>query len=279
MIYLILAIASSALVSICMRLSEKHVKNEMGMFTANYAACVVLSFLFLDTQIAMNFSKPGWVMLGLGLVSGILYLVSFVFMKWNMTYNGIVLSSTFMKLGVLIPTIMAIVVFREMPKWTQLLGIGCSIIAIIMINFDPSAVREGNKKIWLLILLVLSGFTDSMANIYEQVGAAKLKDGYLLVTFIAAFLLAGILAISGKEKISVKDLIYGVIIGIPNYFSARFLLLALGNVEAVLVYPMYSVATIVVVTLVGVTFFKERLGKRRLAALALILLALALLNG
>ena len=148
-----------------------------------------------------------------------------------------------------------------------------------MINFDPSAVREGNKKIWLLILLVLSGFTDSMANIYEQVGAAKLKDGYLLVTFIAAFLLAGILAISGKEKISVKDLIYGVIIGIPNYFSARFLLLALGNVEAVLVYPMYSVATIVVVTLVGVTFFKERLGKRRLAALGLILLALALLNG
>ena len=45
MIYLVLAILSSALISIGMRLGEKHVKNEMGMFMANYAVwfCLLLS--------------------------------------------------------------------------------------------------------------------------------------------------------------------------------------------------------------------------------------------
>ena len=44
------------------------------------------------------------------------------------------------------------------------------------------------------------------------------------------------------------------------------------------VYPTFSVATILVVTLAGVVFFKERLSPRRWAALAIILAALVLLN-
>ena len=48
MIYLILAIASSALISIFMRLSEQHIKNEMGMFMANYALCALLAVGFMD---------------------------------------------------------------------------------------------------------------------------------------------------------------------------------------------------------------------------------------
>ena len=112
MLYLILAIASSVMVSICMRLSEEHISNQMGMFMANYAVCILLSAVFMNGQIDYGTSQSVIFMIGLGILSGILYLVSFVFLKFNMQYNGIVLSSTFMKLGVLIPTIMAVVLFR-----------------------------------------------------------------------------------------------------------------------------------------------------------------------
>ena len=64
----------------------------------------------------------------------------------------------------------------------------------------------------------------------------------------------------------------------PNFFSARFLLLALEDVPAVIAYPSYSVATLLVVTLTGVLVFKERLRKRQWLALGLILVALVLLN-
>ena len=278
MIYLLLAIASSSMVSICMRLSEKHVKNEMGMFMANYAVCIALSYSFMKHALALSMERPVWIMWILGIVSGILYLVSFVAMKVNMKYNGIVLSSTFMKLGILIPTIMAVLVFREVPKGTQILGIGFAVMAILMINLEKGAANESLKKSWLLGLLILSGFTDAMANIYEQVGSAQLKDDYLLVTFIFAFVFAVLFAIMGKEKVCLKDLLFGMLIGIPNYFSARFLLLALGSVKAVLVYPMYCVATIIVVTLAGVTFFHERLSRKKMMALGLIVIALCLMN-
>lgn len=276
MLYLILAILSSAMVSITMRASEKYITNKMAMFMSNYAICIVLSAAFMDWKnMRVGLGVPALV---LGIISGVLYLVSFIFLKYNMQHNGIVLSSTFMKLGVLIPTVMAVVVFHEMPKWTQILGIAISVFAIIIIHFEKEALQESNKKIWLLLLLVLSGFTDSMANIYEQVGRPEGKDGYLLITFFTAFVLATVFACRDKNKITRKDLLFGMLIGIPNYFSARFLLLALGSVDAVLVYPMYSVATMIVIMLAGVLAFRERISKKKAVALAMIAVAVCLLN-
>lgn len=278
MFYLVLAIASSAFVSIFMRISEKHIKNEMGMFMSNYAVCILLSFLFMNRQVDYLADPLAPRMIGLGLVSGILYLVSFIFLKFNMKHNGIVLASTFMKLGVLIPTVMAVIVFHEIPKGTQILGICLALTAIVMIHFEKDSIREGSKKIWLLVLLLVSGLTDAMANVYEQIGSAGIKDGYLFVTFLVAFLLAMIFALRGRDKITKKELFFGMLIGIPNYFSARFLLLALGSVDAVLAYPMYSAATLITITLVGIVFFKEAVSKKKACALGLIVLALCLLN-
>lgn len=278
MIYLLLAIASSAMVSICMRLSEKHIKSQMGMFTANYAVCIVLSLLFMGGQTNIAADSSAAITIGLGLVSGVLYLLGFVFLKINMKHNGIVLSSTFMKLGVLIPTIMAMTIFHEKPTVMQLIGIVFSAIAIILINFEKEDAAESGKKGWLLFLLLLSGITDSMANIYEKVGSANGKNAYLLITFGTACLIAFFSMIYQKEKLARNELFYGALIGIPNYFSARFLLLSLGSLEAVVVYPTYSVATIVVVTLVGLLVFKETISKKKAFALVFIATAIAMLN-
>lgn len=280
MIYLLLAIASSVMISILMRVSEKHVKNEMGMFMANYAICMMLSLLYMQdkTQLFTLATRGGTLTIALGVISGVLYLVNFVFLKFNMSHNGIVMSSTFMKLGVLVPTIMAIVVFHELPRATQVLGIIVAVAAIILINFEKDALSESKNKLWLLILLLLSGFTDSMANVFEKLGEAGMKDAYLLVTFGTAFVVALSLALLGRNKVAPKELLFGALIGIPNYFSSRFLILALERVEAVLVYPMYSVATIIIITVAGILVFREKVSVKKLCALGLILLALVLLN-
>lgn len=280
MIYLILAIASSVMISIIMRVSEKYVKNEMGMFMANYVICMVLSFMYMQdkTQLYMLATRGGSLTAALGVISGVLYLVNFVFLKFNMKHNGIVMSSTFMKLGVLVPTIMAIVVFHELPRATQVVGILLAVAAIILINFEKDALSESKHKLWLLLLLLLSGFTDSMANVFDKMADAGMKDGYLLVTFGTAFAVALALALMGRNKVTAKELLFGTLIGIPNYFSARFLILALERVEAVLVYPMYSVATIIIITVVGMVAFREKVGAKKLCALGLIMLALVLLN-
>ena len=54
--------------------------------------------------------------------------------------------------------------------------------------------------------------------------------------------------------------------------------MALGHLPGVIVYPTYSVATILVVTLAGVCLFKERLRRTQWLALSVILAALVMLN-
>lgn len=280
MIYLVLAILSSASISILMRSSEKYVKNEMSMFMSNYAVCMVMSLLFMkDMSQLRNLIVPSvHIELGLGVISGVLYLANFLFYKYNMKHNGIVMSATFMKLGVLVPTIMAVIIFKESLSGVQFVGIVAAISAIVLIHFEKNAFSESNQMVGLLGLLLLSGITDSMANVFEKMGNPILKDAYLFVTFGMAFLITIAIIVFRKIKVGKQELLFGAIIGIPNYFSSRFLLLALEEIDAVLVYPMYSVATMIVIMLAGICLFHEKISNKKLLAVGMIIVALGLLN-
>ena len=80
------------------------------------------------------------------------------------------------------------------------------------------------------------------------------------------------------EHLGKKELLYGSLLGIPNFFSSLFLLNALRSIPGVIVFPSYSVATILVVALAGLLFFRERLSKKQLLGGILICIALVLLN-
>lgn len=278
MVYLLSAIASSALVAIFMRMSEKRIRNNMVMFTVNYAVCLALSRYYMG-KIRLFTTEAGVeTAIVLGIVSGILYLVNFILLQKNMRHNGIVLSSIFMKLGILVPTLMAIFIFKERPEVTQLIGVVIALAAIILINLEKGEMKNGGKRIWLLIFLLSTGFTDSMANIYDKNGSAALKDHYLFYTFLAALLIAFLMVLVKKQRVGFWDVFYGILIGVPNYFASRFLLLSLGNVPAVVTYPVYSVGTLVVITVVSALLFGERLSSQKKTALGMILVALVLLN-
>jgi len=279
MIYLILAVASSAAISIAMRASEKHVKNEIAMFMSNYLVCMALAFGFMEnkTQFVSTISSAGLTIL-LGGLSGVMFLANFLFYKYNMKHNGVVMSATFMKLGVLVPTIMAVAVFGEMPRQTQVIGILVAISAIILINFEKDALSEGKHMLFLILLLLLSGFTDSMANVFDKISNPAQKDIYLLATFGTAFIITIVLVSIKKLKVYKMDVVFGALIGIPNYFSSRFLILSLQEIEAVLVYPTYSVATMITIAVAGVLIFREKISTKKMCALGLILFALVLLN-
>lgn len=283
MIYLLLAVISSTLITLFMRLGEGKIQNNMGMFAVNYLICLVMSRLSMG-QMNLFTSEDGiLISVGMGLIAGCMFLGSFVFMQWNMRKNGVVLTSTFTKLGVVVPTLMAILVFREQPRLLQAIGMLLALAAIIIIHFDKDGndtaqAAAGNFKIWLILQLLVSGFTDSLAGIYEKAGNVALKDHYLFYTFLTAMVLSVILMMRKKVKVCKWDLLFGFIIGIPNYFSASFLLLALQSVPAIVVYPGYSVGTILAISAASVVLFKERISNRKKVAIAIVLLALVLLN-
>ena len=277
MLYLILAIASSMLVSVCMRLSEGKAKNNISMLAMNYAMCTVLSLAYAGPVDLLPKESGLGFALGLGLVSGAMYLGSFMLLQWNIRVNGVVLPATFMKLGVIVPTLTSILVFGEAPSMAQVAGILLAIAAILLIQLEKGSGRA-KHLLGLVVLLIAGGSTDVLSKIYEEMGSAALSDQYLLYTFFVALALCALLAILKGQKLTGRDIAFGLLVGVPNYYSARFLLLSLGAVPAVVAYPTYSVGTIVLIALVGRAVFGEKLSRRQLLAMGVILTALVLLN-
>ncbi|MBE6679932.1 MAG: hypothetical protein E7598_05340 [Ruminococcaceae bacterium] len=277
MFFLILAIISSALVSIVMRLSTGKVKNNIGMLAANYIICFAIAFLYIEGLNPLPASDTIGQTVALGMFNGFLYLASFVVFQYNVKKNGVVLSAVFMKLGLLVPLVLSIVFFAEVPTWIQILGFAVSVAAIIMINLKPTE-RGKNGGFYLVLLLLLGGGADAMSKVFEEVGALEESSQFLFYTFAAALVFCAFLLLAKKQTIGKNEIIYGVMIGIPNFFSAKFLLHALSDIPAVVAYPTFSVATILVVSLAGVAAFKEKLSKLQWIAVGAIMIALVFLN-
>ena len=278
MIFLVLAVLSSSLISVSMRAFEGRCRHTMGMFVVNYLICMVLACLFAG-RIAFYSPQQGFhLALLLGCMAGVLFLVCFVLLQLNIQKNGVAMASTFMKLGVVLSTLIAIVIFHESPKMTQGIGIILAVLSILIIHSDGNEKKQGSWK-WLLpVLLICGGNTDSMANMFDKIGDPAVKDYYLFYTFTAAFICAMIMMLVQHERIGMWEAVSGLLLGIPNYFSTRFLLLSLRHIPAVIVYPVVSAGTIVVVSLAGVFLFRESLSRRKTAAIGIICLALVLLN-
>ena len=171
MIYLILAILCSAGVSIFMRASEKYCQGHYGILLMNYVVCVLAGLILTGRGLTQTDGKGMPVTIVFGVVTGLLYCGSFILLQWNVRKNGVILSSTFMKLGVIVPAVLAVVWFGERPGWNQGLGFILAITAILMIHLEKGKIRtEKAYTIGLLLLLLGGGLGDSMAKFYDVYG-------------------------------------------------------------------------------------------------------------
>ncbi len=276
MLFLILAIICSSLISIIMRISSDKVSGKLSMLASNYAVCSLCGAIYTGFDLIPIENDIGKV-LGFGVINGVLYLVSFLLLQLNTAKHGIVLSSIFMKLGLLVPIVLSVLFFNEFPSVIQTAGFITAVIAIILINLKKGSSIK-NFGISLILLLLFGGSADAMSKVYEYMGPESHTNQFLFYTFATALILCLTLVIIKKEKTTIKDILFGCVIGIPNFFSSKFLISALTTIPAVVTYPTFSVATILLVTLVGVVAFKEKLTKIQWFALSLIIISLILLN-
>lgn len=277
MIYLLLAIASSTMVSVFSRMSTGYAKNRNVMVAFNYLACSVTGFALMRTTDVFP-KAPGMdVAIAMAVVGGAMYLCGFQLLQWNISKNGVVLPATFQKLGVLVPTVCALVIFREKPTAPQVIGFVTAIAAIFLIRGGDGDHKQGSA-LGLIALLIMGGSVDALGKFYAEWGNPDIKNHYLFYVFFCAFAYATALCVIKRQKPTRFDALFGVLVGVPNYLCSRFLLLSLADVPAVVAYPTFSVGTIVCVTLIGCLCFKEKLSRRQYFAMGIILAALALLN-
>ncbi len=279
MIYLILTILCGAVISIALRFSEGKIKSRTGMLSMNYLTCFlgVGAFVGYGNILPGITGEGGGLTLGLGALTGFLYMAALLLLQYNVEKSGVILASVFQKLGLMVTVIMSIAFFGEEPGILQAAGFAAAAVAIILMNYEKGHFLQAFKPM-LLILLVVDGFSMGMLKVYNEVGTPELSDHFLFFNFFFACCFCLAITAWKKERIGLRELLHGISIGLPNFLASRCLLKALETIPAIIAYPTRGVAVILLVTLAGMALFKERLVKRQWIAMGLVLAAIVMLN-
>lgn len=281
MLYLGMAILSSAAMALALRAVRDPGGNRFGILLGNYLSCTLLALLL--TPRGVSVLEGGGSTLWLGAVSGFFYVAALVCMQASIHRNGAGLSSAFAKSGLLVSLLASLLLFGERPGWLQLLGVGLILGAMGLIYSGQGTAQGSGRRFGLLLLTLLcNGCADAMAKVFEQLGSPAANTAYFFWLFLTAFLLTGLLALGERQKsgkpLRLREALMGAAVGVPNYFSSYLLLLALRRLPAFLVFPLFSTGTILTVLLAGRLLFGEKLSRRQGLGICLILGALILLN-
>ena len=172
MLYLVLAILSSSAISVAMRISSDKVTEKFSMLAINYLVCAILGAAYANFNLWMPEAEGFSLMVGLGAISGALYLGGFVMMQVNLGKNGIVLTSVFMTLGLLVPIAMSLLIFKETPGWMQVAGFAIAIAASVLINLKKDSEAKG-FGIGLFLMLLLCRISSCFIPLPQQLYCAR----------------------------------------------------------------------------------------------------------
>lgn len=307
MIYLFLAIICSSSIALIFKYSEKNKMNRYAVTSINYFTAFTVSLLMILLKPSIKiygvnsstynfthefakvilknngtFSQGAsftWSVL-LGLLGGVFFFLSFVYYQKSVGKNGAAISGTFGKMGILVPMIFSIIIWKEIPGFLQWVGILIALFSIIFVNISSNKDLNANSGInlTLILLFLFGGMAEFQNKLFQQYALAEYKNVFLFFIFVVAFFLSLYFVIKSRQKILKRDLIIGFLVGIPNLFSSYFLIMALGFMPTSIAFPIYSAGSIIFISLGEVFIYKEKLSKKYKAAILMVIFALILIN-
>ena len=279
MLFLILAMICSS--SLALILKHGHVKNNntVLLINGNYATASLFSLAFIIFKYGYNFSIE---VIVFGAFLGVLFAGTFVLYSKAISLAGTALSTVSARLSVLIPVLAAIIFYGESPNIKMLLGFGLALITLYLfyLSLKNHGTVEGRKGkyIYLLSLLVGIGFVDLSMKMFEQNFPISEKGVFVFTIFFSAFIYTSLYLIIKKIKFDKGTFNLGLMLGVPNVLAINFLLAALDELPAIVVFPVMNIGVIVITAVVAYLIWKEQINLYGKIALAFGIAAILLLK-
>jgi len=284
---MLLTLIANVLILIAFKLFPKFNVNNVNAIIINYFVAVITGSIVLG-KIPFDKSAFSQEWFPYAVFLGFVFIAVFNIVALTIQKTGVVIGTLFQKMSLLFPVVAAMFFYGEDIFAKRIAGISLAIASIIIINFPNgnsdgiSEGTEGIKKFWYLPLLTLlgSGLIELLLYHVDVKGIAPNGD-ISFVTFL--FFTAGVSGfvikiIMGKWKVSKNDIIAGISLGIPNFFSIYLLLKSLSSgIEASVLFPFINVGTILSGVLLGYFVFKEAMGRNKTIGVLLAIIAIYLI--
>ncbi len=199
--------------------------------------------------------------------------------------NGISMTSVANKMSLIIPVIAGIFLYNESITWLMVTGIILALVSVIFTSIkDKSMALSKNGTFILMLIFFGSGLIDIMIK-YMQHHYLSENEGaaFVMVIFMAAAIF-GLLWMLLTQRNRFRNfnkasIVGGIALGIPNFGSIYFLILALekSGLQSSVLYPINNMGIVGISALFGILIFKEKINLINFIGILLAIAAIALI--
>ncbi len=257
--------------------------NTLYAIIVNYFTALIAGFLLLEREFSIKDTiEQSW--LWGAIILGVMFISVFRLMAETTKRSGLSVVSVASKMSVAIPVTFVIIYYKESLGVLKILGILLALVAVYLasIKTKKGIQIEWKNLIFPLAVFLGSGIIETLIKFLEQNYVAETDVALFSMTlFVCA---AGVGVVAGfvqyqrkKIKFTYKELLGGILLGVPNYFSIHFFVLALRSyTNDSVVFVINNVAIVVLSTLLGIAFFKEKLLRKNWIGIALAVVSIIL---
>lgn len=289
MVYILITILLVTSFFIIFRLFELFKIDSFQAILSNYYTCLILGAITsggLNNQFFdLSIQRP-WFPIALGI--GLLFLLTFFLISVTVSKVSTTVATLANRTSLVIPVFANIFIYPEKGSdftFLNYLGLLLAIIAIIFASVKNNSSRLKRKHFYLpLLIFLLGGIIDTTINVVNFTYSHE--PGFELfpfMAFISATIGGSIIlswqVITRRSQVRMKNIFAGIILGLPNFFSLYFLLLALKAMDhdGARVFTVTNIGIILLTSLIAFLAFKEKLSLLNLTGIALAILAILLI--
>jgi EamA-like transporter family. len=283
MIYLALTIFFNAILFIFFKVFPRYRIDNLQAIVVNYWTCMVVgSILHGSFPVGAQSLSHAW--LPWGLLMGIMFVSIFNLIAYSTVKDGITTTTVANKLSLVIPVVFAVFLYNEKLTALKIAGILIAFPAVYFTTRVKEDGKQGQSLLLPALLFISSGLLDTLVTFVEN---KYITDTNSLVIYtihvfatagIAGTIIATIVMIRTKTRLQYRNIVAGILLGIPNYFSIYYLVRLLndGPLQSAAAITVNNIGIVLVSALCAILVFKEKASPLRILGLVLSLAAILL---
>ena len=285
MIYLFLSILFSTGLFVIFKYFGIFKIDVLKAIVVNYIVAFTLGFVSAEKSIFISDipSQP-WFFWALFL--GAMFVSIFFVMAMTAQRNGVSVASISGKMSVVIPILFGVFLYNESVTFLKVLGIVIALVAVYLASVKDEKRNFKNAGLLFPMLLFFgSGVIDTTlkyieVNFVPDQEVAIFSASLFSIAAFFGLIILGVKTLKKREVFGLKNIIAGIILGVPNYYSIVFLIKALqtDGFESSTLFTINNVAIVIVSSIVGLLLFKEHFSRRNKIGVFLAILGILLVT-
>ncbi len=284
MFYLVATILLNVLISVLFKLFPKYDINTLQAIVANYCVCVITGCISIGHVPFGNAAfHADWFLWAVGM--GFAFIGIFNLLAYSTRVDGITTTIIASKLSLVIPVIFSLLVYKEHATAGKIAGILLAFPAVYLTTRVEGDDNKPQNLLWPVLIFIGGGMLDTATNYiqFHFLATTDSQAAYTICCFATAasvgVILVTILTLMKKITLQWRNVIAGICVGVPNYFSIYFFIRALNSnfLESSASIPVLNIGILAASALTAILLFKEHVNTLRIIGMVLSVVAILLI--